>query len=67
MLRNWLIKKLKGFSSVEEAIDSIEDPKEKNVILTRAVKKLFNTIDADDILQVVQDGQWKLEGKLLPN
>lgn len=66
MLRLWLIKKLKGFSSVEEAIDSIEDAKMRNYILTRAVKRLFNTIDADDILKAGAGGQWLIEGNLMP-
>lgn len=65
MLRGWLIEKLGGFSSVEQAIDSIEDNSTRNMVLTKAVRKLFNTIDADDILQPGTDGQWLLEGRIL--
>lgn len=65
MLRRWLIKKLKGFSTVEEAIDSIEDSRTRNIVLTRAVKKLFNTIDSEDVLKIGTANQWMCEGKIL--
>lgn len=32
-------------------------------VLTYAVKKLFNTIDQDDILKENEFGQWQIEGK----
>lgn len=64
-LRIWTISRLGGFSTVQEAIDSIEDQKTKNEILTRAVRRLFNTIGASDILKQNSKGQWLLEGKII--
>lgn len=79
-MRNWLIEKLGGYTSAEqairsaggyltiqEAINAIEkkDSVERNRILTLAVKKLFNTIGADDILHQRADGEWVSSGKVL--
>lgn len=79
-MRNWLIEKLGGYTSAEqairsaggyltiqEAINAIEkkDAVERNKILTLAVKKLFNTIGADDILHQRADGEWVSSGKVL--
>lgn len=63
----YLIQELGGFATIEDAIEAIreKDSKERNAILTMAVKKLFNTIGPDDILQPVSGGQWLLEGKPL--
>jgi len=47
---------------VDEFINNL-DKTERNKILTYAVKKLFNTIDADDILRENEFGQWSIEGK----
>lgn len=71
-MRHWLIKKLGGFTdgfrTVDEAIEHIQntdDIASKHKILTLAVKKLFNTISADDILKQTPDGSWTFEGKPL--
>lgn len=67
MWRTWFIEKLGGFASIEDAIEAIrrKQLKERYVILTLAVKKLFNTIDADDILKPLDGGEWSFEGKTL--
>lgn len=66
-LRTLLIEKLGGYATVDDAIDAIptKELKQRNQILTLAVKKLFNTIDADDILKAGAPGQWIFEGKIL--
>lgn len=67
LARSSIIKKLGGFPTVEAALEEIRSKnlKERHVILTLAVKKLFNTIDADDILKPGDGNQWLLEGKPL--
>lgn len=53
-MKSWIIRKLGGFANLDDAISFIkneQDESKKNEILTEAVKKLFNTIDADDILR----------------
>lgn len=64
-MREWAIRLLGGFPNLGEAIDYIKEkePDEKHRILTLAVKKLFNTISADDILRRNADGSWQLQGK----
>lgn len=65
-MKRWIIEKLGGFADVESAIDHVRatDGEEKRELLTLAVKKLYNTIGPDDILQEV-DGQWMFKGKPL--
>lgn len=66
-MRQWLIKKLRGFPDLDSAIQAIKDTDDltrKHVILTEAVKKLFNTIGPEDILKLEQD-VWTFEGKPL--
>lgn len=62
-LRAQLIHRLGGYVSAESAIAAITSPKEKRRILTLAVKRLFNTISADDILQDGGGGQWIVAGR----
>lgn len=66
-MRKWLIEILGGYATVDDAIDVIrkKELKERHVILTLAVKKLFNTISADDILKPVTGGAWMYAGKTL--
>lgn len=79
MWRKLLIEKLGGYATAEDAIaaeggfltieDAIEEIRKKDLpekrdILTLAVKKLFNTIGADDILKPV-NGKWTFEGKAM--
>lgn len=66
-LRLWIIEKLGGYPDIDSAIDAIRDKQaaEKYRILTLAVKKLFNTIDADDILRVADTGEWTYKGRVL--
>jgi len=63
-MKKWLIRKLGGYTSFLEAIDNVNDPKERNKILTLALKKTFNTISDDDILRE-NDGKWFFKGKAL--
>ena len=50
----WLLKRAK-----------YAPPETKNLILTEAVKHLFNTISADDILKENPDGTIRFEDKVL--
>lgn len=65
--RSKVISKLGGFPTIDDAIEEIRNKnlKERHVILTLAVKKLFNTVDADDILKPGPGGEWMFEGKTL--
>ena len=67
-MKNYIIRKLGGYPTIDDAIDAVRDgnhAEEKHRILTLAVKKLFNTIHADDILRVAEDGRWVYMGKFL--
>jgi hypothetical protein len=64
-LKIFLIQRLGGFVDIDEALDSISDSKERRYILTRAVKRLFNTIGSEDILKVHDTGQWMFQGREL--
>ncbi len=63
----WLIKRLGGYASIQDAIDAIQEKglEERKVILTLAVRRLYNTIGPDDILKETPEGQWILEGKAM--
>ncbi len=63
-MKNWVIRKLGGYYDQESFLASL-DPSTRDEILTQAVKKLFNTLDADDILREGENGQWFLEDKPL--
>lgn len=63
----WLSKKLVRFISVDDFIEHVRNRgslKEKHQILTQAVKRLFNTVSADDILKETEQGMM-FEGKVL--
>ena len=64
-IKAFVIRKLGGFSTVNEAIEEIikRDGPEKFKILNHAVKRLFNTLDEDDILKVTAEGNWIFQGK----
>ncbi len=64
-MRDWVIKKLGGYPTIEDAIEGITQDKDKYTILTLAVKRLFNTIGSDDILKTNEVGQWMHEGKIM--
>lgn len=63
--RKWIAERLDLLLGIDDAITRIrqKDSVEKYEILTLAVKKLFNTVDADDILHVNEYGQWMFEGR----
>jgi len=71
-MKEWLIKKLggyteQGFLTTDDFIEHVRSLglREKNVILTLAVRRLFNTISEDDILKQNSDNTWMFEGKPL--
>ena len=67
-LRKALISLLGGFPSVESAIERIkstQDEKSKQRILSEAVKRLYNSIGAEDILHQEPDGVWMFRGRAL--
>lgn len=66
-LKDWIIRSLGGYTDIDSAIEAIKErgSAERYTILTLAVKKLFNTIDANDILRIHEDGSWMCEGKPL--
>jgi len=63
--REWIIEKLGGYTDVDSALESITDSTERNYILTRAVKRLYNTISSEDILKENEYGQWMFMGRTL--
>ena len=56
---------LGGFPDALSAIEAEPNEEERRKILNLAVKKLYNTIGAEDILRV-KDGEWVFLGKALP-
>lgn len=67
-LKTWLIHCLGGFTDVDDCIEhikDIDDQKERQKVLTVAVKRLYNTVGKDDVLKIATNGQWWFEGKLL--
>lgn len=64
--KSFVIKILGGYVDIDHALDSISDSTERRYILTRTVKRLFNTIGAEDILKVHETGQWMFQGKPIP-
>lgn len=64
-LKRFLIGKLGGFYDFEEYVETLTDPKIKHEILTRAAKKLYNTIGAEDILKQHETGHVTFMGKSL--
>lgn len=67
---NWrklLIEVLGGYATIEDAVEAIhkKELKERRVILTMAVKRIFNTIGSDDILKPMPGGQWMFEDRPL--
>lgn len=66
-MREWVIKWLGGFVSIDEAIDAIqanEDGAARRRILTLATRRLYNTIGPDDILKTDKtSGQLTFMGK----
>ena len=68
MLKEFIIKKLGGFPTLDDAINhikNINDENRKRAILSEAVKKLYNAICAEDILKQMPDGKWLFQGKPL--
>ncbi len=61
-MKNWLIEKLGGFATVEDAINSSS---KREWYLTQAVAKHFNTITKEDLFRKNSKGQYTFKGKPL--
>ena len=59
-MKNYIIHKLGGFVTLEEAVEA-----NSHDALTKVVAKYFNTITEEDVLRVNEHGQYTLEGKPL--
>lgn len=65
-IRRSIIEWLGGYPDFDSALAQLkksDDLLAKNRLLTEAVKKLFNTIGADDILKTDEQGMWTFQGK----
>lgn len=68
MLRRWLIELLCGYPDLDSAIESMRDEENgeaRRKMLTLAVKRLYNTVGPDDIIQIMGTGHWLKAGKPL--
>lgn len=67
MIKQWIIHKLGGYASLDDAISAIvaKELPEREKILTLAVKRLYNTIGYDDILKKGSGGEYLHQGKTL--
>ena len=63
-MRSFIINKLGGYSTIQEAIDAIDSQKDKHTILTKAVSDIFQTVGDNDILRF-ESGQWLYQGLIL--
>ena len=64
---NWkhvIIRWLGGYTTIDDAMESVDDS-ERIAVLTATTKRLYNTINAEDILQEKGE-EWLFEGKSLP-
>lgn len=64
MWKRWLIEKLGGYPDLESALAG-RHVTEKYEILNRTVRRLYNTVGAEDILRVTDSGEWIFQGKAL--
>lgn len=65
-MRAQIVKWLGGYATLDEAIDSMraKDGAERRAVLTLAVRRLYSTIGAEDILRRdAASGQWMYAGK----
>lgn len=65
-MRAQIIKWLGGYATLDEAIDSMraKDGAERRAVLTLAVRRLYSTVGAEDILRRdTASGQWMYAGK----
>jgi len=61
-MKNWIIVKLGGYTDLDSFLES-QDKLDRRYILTLLVKRLYNTIDSEDILKENDLGQWMMMGK----
>lgn len=70
-MREWirlkLLEKLGGYPDVLAAIEAVSTDEERREVLNLAVRRLYNTIGAEDILRVNEDNDWVFMGKVLPS
>ncbi len=59
-MRNYIIHKLGGYATLEEAVEA-----NSHDALSKVVAEHFNTITEEDILTLNENGQYTLEGKPL--
>ena len=58
-MQNWLIRKLGGYPTIEEALESCPQK-----TLDKAVTRLFNVVSKDDVLREDKGVMW-LKGRTL--
>ena len=64
-MRVWIIKILGGYPDIQSLLKVVDKHEDKHQILTEAVRDLFNTISAEDILRENNKGEWRYQDKLL--
>lgn len=67
-MKNWIIKILGGYPDIGSAIDALkktDDSENKRLILSEAVRKLYNSISEEDILRKDKNGSWIFRGRPL--
>lgn len=66
-MREWLIRVLGGYPSLDEAIEAMRQDKNaehRRAVLTLAVRRLYNTIGPEDILKTDKtSGRWTWMGR----
>jgi len=63
-LKNWIVKRLGGYTTVEDALMSAETLEDKHKVLTKAVAHHFILITKDDIIKK-QGNEYTFKGKPL--
>ena len=65
MMKRQLIIWLGGYPDIDSLLEVVDKHEDKHQILTEAVRDLFNTISAEDILRENNKGEWRYQDKLL--
>ena len=63
-MRSWVIKKLGGYTDVQDALGSVHTDKERNRLLADAMGNIYNTVSVYDILRK-ENGAWMFGNKVL--
>ena len=64
-MKRQLIIWLGGYPDIDSLLKVVDKHEDKHQILTEAVRELFNTISAEDILRENNKGEWRQQDKLL--